>query len=177
MVSCSAVLMLLGILRGRLRGSKQWKLMAYAFSPISEFLGFRRLQRCSAMLSAMCLGWKQWTWTSAASACHEAMHRETRLREIRPRCWTNDHWKGWLQRAEQSNMPPQLLGVTCWSSMKFNCWSVISVQSCGFSQQSHVIFLSLPASSSCLVFLLGKGDATIVQALWKDPTAWVKSAC
>jgi len=64
-----------------------------------------------------------------------------------------------------------------WNSTVGPCWSVISVQSCGFLQQSHVIFLSLPASSSCLVFLLGKGDATIVQALWKDPTAWVKSAC
>lgn len=40
-----------------------------------------------------------------------------------------------------------------------------------------MILISLPASSSCLVVLLGMGDATIVQALWKDPTAWVKSAC
>ena len=49
-----------------------------------------------------------------------------------PRCWTNDHWKGWLQRAQQSDMSPQLRGITCWSSMNFNCWSVRSVQSCGF---------------------------------------------
>ena len=131
MVSCSAVLMLLGILRGRLRGSTQWKLMAYAFFPISEFPGFRRLQRCSAMLSAMCLGWKQWTWTSA---CHESVMKQRctafRLREIWPRCWTNDHWKGWLQRAEQSDMSPQLLGVTCWSSMKFNCWTLLKCHKC-----------------------------------------------
>ena len=117
MVSCSAVLMLLGILLGRLRGSKQWKLMAYALMPFQS-LNFQVLgacrgvqqcyQPCALAESNMnfCM-----SWSSAE------MHRVTRL-EIRPRCWTNDHWKGWLQRAEQSDMSPQLLGVTCWSEIQ-----------------------------------------------------------
>lgn len=100
MVSCSAVLMLLGILWGRLRGSKQWKLMAYALMPFQS-LNFQVLgacrgvqqcyQPCALAESNMnfCMSWRDAPRNSLGNSAE--VLDEWSLERLIAKSWTERH--------------------------------------------------------------------------------------